>query len=155
MRQRINIEGIETSWNFYTNESIEESFVHDVGRIMNAIENPKRFNGRVACQKGECPVCKRKAAVLGFSPRTNAWMMACPVQVCGLPTMTLHKAIKSFLPTLQEDWSRARWTPTYLVDLLPIRNRKKSVSDSAQETETGSCVERCVAPSWNDSSPLT
>ena len=28
------------SWNFYTNESIEEPFVHDVGRFMNAIEIP-------------------------------------------------------------------------------------------------------------------
>ena len=40
------------SWNFYTNESIEEPFVHDVGRFMNAIENPRKFNGRVAYKKG-------------------------------------------------------------------------------------------------------
>ena len=126
------------SWNFYTNESIEEPFVHDVGRFMNAIENPRKFNGRVAYQKGECPVCKRKTAVLGFSPRTNTWMMACPVQVCGLRTMTLHKAIKSYFPTLQEDWRRARWTPTYSGDWLPIRNRKRSVPEGDQETETDS-----------------
>ena len=44
------------SWNFYTNESIEDPFVHDVGRFMNAIENPRKFNGRVVYQKGECPV---------------------------------------------------------------------------------------------------
>lgn len=39
------------SWSFCTNESIEEPFVRDVGRFMNVIGNPRKFNGRVAYQK--------------------------------------------------------------------------------------------------------
>ena len=141
------------SWNFYTNESIEEPFVHDVGRFMNAIENPRKFNGRVAYQKGECPVCKRKTAVLGFSPRTNTWMMACPVQVCGLRTMTLHMR------------SRVTFQPSRRTG--DVRDGLQRIQETGYRsgTERGQCqrvikkqrqvhvFERCVAPSI-DSYPL-
>ena len=114
------------SYVFKSDINIEYPFYKEMISKLSGSKSKSLFNGQ---EKYEviCPRCKKEKAIMGYAKTKDTFMLACPVDGCDLNGIVLHDLIKRYGGIEMFDrWRKARWTPVYSEEWLPIKNRNQN-----------------------------
>ncbi len=113
------------SYLFKTDINIEYLFFTEMVERLQGKKSKTLFNGREKYQVC-CPNCEKRKAVMGYARRKDTFVLACPVDGCGLKGIVLHEVIKRYGGSeMFERWRKARWTSTDS-NWMPIKNPRKN-----------------------------